>query len=390
MRYRLEPTVLERNLFDESHQVFRDSVRRFVDEEVVPHHAQWEREGQVSRELWLKAGKTGLLCPMVPEAYGGAEGDFLFSVIVNEELARVCATGPAFPLHSDIVAPYIQAYGTEEQKLRWLPGAVSGEVILAVAMSEPGAGSDLQGMQTRAVRDGDEFVINGQKLYISNGQLADLVVVACKTDPDAGSKGISLILVEGDREGFQRGKKLQKVGYHAQDTSELFFHDARVPAANMLGVEGRGLHQLMVQLAQERLVVAVRCATNIEAMLDETVRYVTDRHAFGKPLSAFQNTRFKLAEVRTLAATTRAFVDQCIAAHLVGELTSVDAAMVKLHTTEALNKALDECLQLHGGAGYMWEMPIARAWADARMSRIAGGSSEIMKEIIGRELFPSA
>ena len=327
-----------------------------------------------------------MLCCQVPEAYGGPGGDFLHSTVVLEELARVGATGPAFHLHSEIVAPYMLAYGSEEQKQEWLPRLVSGEAIAAVGMSEPAAGSDLQGMRTRAVKDGNHFVINGQKVFISNGQLADLLVLACKTDPEAGSKGISLVLVEGDRPGFKRGRNLEKVGYKAQDTSELFFEDVRVPMTNLLGEEGRGFVQLMEQLPQERLVVALRAVQTIESALEWTVDYTREREAFGRRIADFQNTRFKLAEIKTRAMANRAFVDNCLELHLRGELTAEDAAAAKLYTTESMGWVLDECLQLHGGYGYMWEYPIARAWADARMTRIAGGSSEIMKEIIGRDL----
>ena len=378
--------MFPRKFFSEDHEIFRDATRRFIENEIVPNHAEWEQQGIVSRELWNAAGENGLLCCTVPEEYGGPGGDFLHSVVVNEELAKVGATGPAFPLHSDIIVPYILAYGSEDQKRNWLPKVVSGEAVMAIGMTEPIAGSDLQGIQTKAERDGNHFVLNGQKVWISNGQIADLYIIACKTDPKEGAKGISLILVEGDREGFKRGKNLEKIGYKAQDTSELFFEDVRVPITNLLGQEGRGFAQLMQQLPQERLVVAIRCATALEAALDETIRYTKGRKAFGRSISDFQNTRFKLAEVKTLAMVTRAFTDQCIQLHLEGKLTAEDAAAAKLQTTEALNKGVDECLQLHGGYGYSWEYPIARAWADARMSRIAGGSSEIMKEIISRNM----
>ena len=378
--------MFPRKFFSQDHEIFRDATRRFIENEIVPNHGKWEQQGIVSRELWNAAGENGLLCCTVPEEYGGPGGDFLHSVVVNEELAKVGATGPAFPLHSDIIVPYILAYGSEDQKRNWLPKVVSGETIMAIGMTEPIAGSDLQGIQTKAERDGNHFVINGQKVWISNGQIADLYIIACKTDPKEGAKGISLILVEGDREGFKRGKNLEKIGYKAQDTSELFFEDVRVPITNLLGQEGRGFAQLMQQLPQERLVVAIRCATALEAALNETIRYTKERKAFGRSISDFQNTRFKLAEVKTLAMVTRAFTDQCIQLHLEGKLTAEDAAAAKLQTTEALNKGVDECLQLHGGYGYSWEYPIARAWADARMSRIAGGSSEIMKEIISRNM----
>lgn len=382
--------MLPRTLFSEEHEMFREATRRFIEKEVVPHHAQWEQDGIVDRDLWRKAGAQGLLCCTVPEEYGGPGGDFLHSAIVNEEMARVGATGPAFALHSDIIVPYLQAYGSEDQKREWLPKVVSGETVMAIGMTEPAAGSDLQGIKTRADRDGNHFVINGQKVFISNGTIADLYILACKTDPNEGAKGISLILVEGDREGFKRGRNLEKIGCKAQDTSELFFEDMRVPITNLLGQEGRGFAQLMQQLSQERLVVAIRCATAIEAALEETLAYTTERQAFGRRLADFQNTRFKLAEVKTEALATRAFIDQCLALHVKGALSPEMAAAAKLHSTEVLNKVVDECLQLHGGYGYMWEFPIARAWADARMSRIAGGSSEIMKEIISRDLMSGA
>ena len=378
--------MFTRKFFSEEHEIFRDATRRFIKKKIVPNHADWEQQGIVSRELWTAAGENGLLCCTVPEEYGGPGGDFLHSVVVNEELAKVGATGPAFPLHSDIIVPYLLAYGSEDQKRNWLPKVVSGETIMAIGMTEPIAGSDLQGIQTKAERDGNHFVLNGQKVWISNGQIADLYIIACKTDPKEGAKGISLILVEGDRDGFKRGKNLEKIGYKAQDTSELFFEDVRVPITTLLGQEGRGFAQLMQQLPQERLVVAIRCATALEAALDDTIKYTKERKAFGRSISDFQNTRFKLAEVKTLAMVTRAFTDQCIQLHLEGKLTAEDAAAAKLQTTEALNKGVDECLQLHGGYGYSWEYPIARAWADARMSRIAGGSSEIMKEIISRNM----
>lgn len=377
---------MERTLFTEEHKIFRDSARKFVESRIVPFHDEWEKTGQVPRSLWREAGDAGFLCCTVPEEYGGPGADFMYSAIFCEEVARVGATGPAFHLHSEIVAPYLIHYGTEEQKKKWLPKLVTGEVISAVAMTEPGAGSDLQNIKTTALADGDNFVINGQKVFISNGQLADLVVLACKTDPEASGKGVSLVLVEGDRDGFERGRNLEKVGYKAQDTSELFFNDVRVPQSNLLGEEGRGFYHLMEQLAQERLVIALRSASVIEAALDWTADYTIQRKAFGKSISDFQNTRFKLAEIKSQAVMVRAFVDTCLAHHLKGELDSVTAAMAKLQSTEIMCQILDECVQLHGGYGYMWEYPIARAWADNRMTRIAGGSSEIMKQIIAKDL----
>ncbi|MBO6824577.1 MAG: acyl-CoA dehydrogenase family protein [Sneathiella sp.] len=377
---------MKRTLFQEDHEIFRASARKFAETRIAPFHDQWEKDGQVPREIWREAGENGFLCCTVPEEYGGPGVDFMFSAIFCEEIARVGATGPAFHLHSEIVAPYLIHYGTEEQKKKWLPKLVSGEVISAVAMTEPGAGSDLQNMKTTAIGDGDDYVINGQKVFISNGQLADLVVLACKTDPSAAGKGVSLILVEGDRHGFERGRNLEKIGYKAQDTSELFFNDVRVPKSNLLGVEGRGFKQLMEQLAQERLVIALRSVAVIEAALEWTVEYTTGRGAFGKKVSDFQNTRFKLAEIKSQAVMLRAFVDRCLEDHMKGELTANTAAIAKLQSTEILCQVLDECVQLHGGFGYMWEYPIARAWADNRMTRIAGGTSEIMKQIIANDL----
>ena len=324
----------------------------------------------------------------VPEEYGGAGGDFLMTVIVAEELARVGATGPGFALHSEIVAPYILHYGSEDQKRDWLPKMATGEVIGAIAMTEPAAGSDLQRIRTTAKMDGNHYVLNGQKVFITNGYTADLVITAAKTDPDEGAKGISLILVPGATEGFERGRNLEKIGWHAQDTAELFYADAKVPATNLLGHdEGRGFIQLVQQLPQERLLSALRSTAVIEAALDWTVQYTSERNAFGRPVIGFQNTRFTLAEVKAKAVMMRTFIDRCIALHIDGGgLTADDAAIAKLMSTETMCEALDDCLQLHGGMGYMWETPIARAWADNRMARIAGGTSEIMKEIIGRTL----
>lgn len=378
--------MLPRQLFDDGHESFRETVRRFIRNEIDPYYSQWEKDGVVSRDVWLAAGDAGLLCTWVPEQYGGAGGDFRYGAIVTEEIGRAGYAGVAFHLHSDIVAPYIFHYGTEQQKSQWLPKLVSGECIAAIAMSEPAAGSDLQGMKTRAVRDGDEYVINGQKTFISNGQLNDILILACKTDTSKGAKGISQIIVTRDTPGFERGRNLEKVGYHAQDTSELFFEDCRVPITHLLGGEGQGFVQMIQQLAQERLVVAIRSAAIIEAALEWTVEYVNQRQAFGRTLAAFQNTRFKLAEIKTQATVTRTFIDACIAQHLRGELDATDAAMAKMQSTETMCQVLDDCVQLHGGYGYMWEYPIARAWADNRMARIAGGSTEIMKEIIGRTL----
>ena len=380
--------MIPRTLFGEEHELFRDQVRRFIANEITPFHAQWEKDGIVPRSLWLKAGEAGLLCTEVPEEYGGAAGDFRFGAIMIEEMARAGATGPTFYLHSDIVAPYLVHYGTEEQKRRWLPPMCRGEVIVALGMSEPSGGSDVQGMRTNARREGDEYVVNGQKVFITAGFNADLVVLACKTDPKAGAKGVSLLLVETDRPGFQRGRKLEKIGCKAQDTAELFFADLRVPTSNLLGVEGGGFRQLMQELSQERLVQAVRAVASAEAALQWTVEYATTRQMFGQTLADFQNTQFKLAEMRAEIQMQRVFVDRCMELHLRDELESVDAAMLKLVSTEMQGRVMDQCLQFFGGWGYMWEYPIARAFVDARLGRIGGGSVEVMKQIIARDMLP--
>lgn len=378
--------MFTRTVFSEDHEMFRKQVRRFVDTEILPFHAQWEKDGRVSRDAWLKAGENGLLCATVPEAYGGAGADFLFSMVVMEELAGAGAMGPGFTLHSDIVAPYLVHYGTEAQKLAWLPRMARGEVIGAIAMTEPSGGSDVQNIKTTAIREGDDFVINGQKVFITNGGNCDLLILACKTDPAQGAKGISLILVPAETPGFRKGRLLDKIGWKAQDTAELFLDDVRVPATNLLGVEGRGFVQLMEQLPQERLMQAIRATSILESALEWTVDYTRDRKAFGASIADFQNTRFRLAEVKTQVVVMRIFTDHCMQMHMKGELDSVDAAMAKMFTAETLCDCLDECLQLFGGYGYMWEYPIARAWADARMGRIAGGTGEIMREIIGRQV----
>lgn len=380
--------MIPRTIFSPDHDAFRDTVRRFVVEHIVPHHAEWEKQGQVPRELWLKAGKLGLLCCNVPEEYGGMGGDFLHSAILIEEMARVGATGPTFYLHSDIVAPYLVDFGTEAQKQYWLPKMASGEVIAALGMSEPSGGSDVQGMRTQALRDGDDYVINGQKVFITNGHSADLLVLACKTDPKARGKGVSLILVETNREGFTRGKKLEKIGCKAQDTSELFFSNMRVPVSNLLSQEGSGFVQLMTQLAQERLIQAIRAVASSEAALRWTIEYVSERKMFGQTLGDFQNTRFKLAGLHAEVLGQRVFVDRCIELHLKGQFDPTDAATAKLITTELQGKVMDECLQFFGGWGYMWEYPIARAYVDARMCRLGGGTAEVMRQIIGNSLLP--
>jgi len=380
--------MIPRTLFTPEHESFRDTVRRFIETEVTPHHADWEKAGQVPRSLWKKAGELGLLCVNAPEAFGGQGADFLYSAILIEEMARVGATGPTFYLHSDIVAPYIVDFGTEAQKTKWLPKMAAGEVVVALGMSEPSGGSDVQNIRTQAIRDGDEYVINGQKVFTTNGHSADLVLLACKTDPTQKAKGVSLILVETDRAGFTRGRKLEKIGCKAQDTSELFFSDLRVPVSNLLGTEGGGFGILMTQLAQERLIQAIRAVSASEAAIEWTLAYAVDRKMFGQTLADFQNTRFSLANLHAQVLAQRVFVDRCMQLHAAGQLDAVDAASCKLVTTDLQSKVMDECLQFFGGWGYMWEYPIARAFADARMSRIGGGTAEVMKQIIANSLLP--
>ncbi len=365
----------------------RDLARTFCQKELVPNQERWAAEKKVDRELWTKAGEVGLLALSIPEEYGGGGGTFAHEAVLYEEQARSGDSAWGVTVHNGIVAHYILEYGGEEQKKAWLPKFASGEMVGAVAMTEPGTGSDLQSIKTRAVRDGDHYVINGAKTFITNGFHADLVVVAVKTDPDAGAQGVSLIAVETDTPGFSRGRVLDKIGLKGQDTAELSFDDVRVPAANLLGEqEGLGFIQLMQQLPQERLIIAVTAVAGMEAAIDQTIAYTKDRQAFGRPIYNFQNTKFKLAEAATEAAVSRAYLDQCIERHLRKELDVQGAAMAKLWTTERVNKVVDDCLQLFGGYGYMSEYPIARAWADIRISRIFGGTSEIMKEIISRTL----
>ncbi len=377
--------LTQRSVYREDHEHFREQARRFFEREVEPFHAQWEKDGIVPKEVWRKAGREGLLNPMLPEPYGGG-GDFGHAAVLLEEIARSGASGLGFPLHSDIVAPYINAYGNPEQKDRWLPKMAAGELIGAIAMTEPGAGSDLKSVRTTALRDGDDYVINGSKTFITNGINSEIVIVVAKTAPEMGAKGVSLIVVEEDTPGFSKGRKLDKIGLWAQDTSELFFDNVRVPVANRLGEENLGFKYLMHELAQERLVVAVRAAASIETFLHRTIAYTRERKAFGQSVFEFQNTRFKLAEAKAQATMLRVFVDDCIALHMQRKLSPERAAMVKLNATALQNRLLDEFLQLHGGYGYMTEYQIGRAWADARVGRIYGGSDEIMKEIIARAL----
>jgi acyl-CoA dehydrogenase len=375
-----------RTVFREDHEMYRETVRKFLAKECTPRQAEWDAAGKVDRETWLKAGKEGLLLASLSEENSGAGGDFGHCAIAVEEIAYAGISGPGFYLHSDIIAPYIARLGNAEQKAKWLPKAASGECILAIAMSEPGAGSDLKAIRTTAIRNGDHYVVNGSKTFISNGLNCDLVVLVCKTDPEAGSRGVSLLLVEADRPGFRKGRKLEKMGQEAADTAELFFEDVKVPVTNLLGEEGKGFGYLMQELAQERFIIAVAAAARVEAMFHETVRYTKERMVFGKPLFDFQNTRFKLAELKSRITAMRIMVDKYLAEHLERKLTVEEAAIAKLFTTEEQTKILDEMLQLYGGYGYMMEYPIARAYVDTRVARIYGGTSEVMKELISRKI----
>jgi acyl-CoA dehydrogenase len=378
---------VRRPLLEAEHEAFRSTVRTFLEKEVVPHHAQWEADGIVPRELWTRAGAQGLLCFDVPEEYGGAGvGDFRYNMVVAEELTRAGASGPGFPVHTDIIVPYLTSLGTDEQKRRWLPGCVSGETITAIAMTEPGAGSDLQGIRTTAVDKGDHYVLNGSKTFISNGILADLVIVVARTDAEAGHKGISLLVVERGMAGFERGRNLDKMGLKAQDTAELFFDDVRVPKENLLGEEGSGFVSLMTNLPQERLSIATMAAAACEAVLDMCLAYAKEREAFGRPIGKFQHNRFLVAEMATEARVARVFVDDCVRLHNAGQLDTSLAAMAKWWTTELQTRLVDRAVQLHGGYGYMNEYPVARAFVDSRIQTIYGGTTEIQKEIIGRSL----
>jgi acyl-CoA dehydrogenase len=366
--------------------IFRESARRFFEKECAPHALRWEDQGMVDRDAWTKAGAAGLLCTSMPEAYGGSGASFAFDKVVIEEMGRSGAVGLGTSVHSSIVAPYINAYGSEEQKRKWLPKMATGEYVGAIAMTEPGTGSDLQSVKTTARLDGNHYVINGAKTFITNGQLSNLIIVVCKTDTSKAAKGVSLIVVETDEvEGFRRGRNLEKIGHHAQDTSELFFDDVRVPTSNLLGRdEGQGFVQLMQQLPQERLIIAIQGVVAMERAVDLTAAYVKERKAFGKTLLEYQNTRFKLAEAKTITTVARSFVEKCTELLLEGQLSVEMAAMAKYWVTEQQCKVIDECLQLFGGYGYMREYPISRLYADARVQRIYGGTNEIMKELIGR------
>jgi long-chain-acyl-CoA dehydrogenase len=371
---------------NEEHRALQDAAARYIADKWVPRAAEFRAAGRMGPEVWRDAAANGLLCASTPEAYGGGGGDFGHEAVILLEQTRANVSGWGGGLHSAIVAPYLLRYGTEAQKQRWLPGMCSGEFISAIAMTEPGTGSDLQAVRTSARRDGEHYVLNGAKTFISNGQNANLIVVVCKTGGDSGAKGISLLMVETEHApGFRRGRQLEKIGLHAQDTSELFFDDVRVPAGNLIGArEGQGFFQLMEQLPQERLIIAVQGMGAMERALDETLRYAKERKAFGKPLWEFQNTRFKLAEVQATVLAARAFVDACMVAHLRGELDAARAALAKAWVSEQQCKVMDECLQLFGGYGYMMEYPIAELYVDARVQRIYGGTNEIMKELASR------
>ena len=378
---------MERRIFTPDHEAFRATVRSFLAKEVLPYHAQWEKDGVVSRDAWLAAGKQGLLGIAIPEEYGGGgTADFRYAAVLGEEFTRAGASGLAIGLHNDIVGPYLSSLGTEEQKRRWLPGFCDGTLVTAIAMTEPGAGSDLQGITTRAEDEGDHWVLNGAKTFISNGILADLVIVVARTTPEGGARGLSLLVVERGMPGFERGRNLDKIGQKAQDTAELFFTDVRVPKENLLGeLNGAFLH-LMTNLAQERLAIAVAGIAGAEHVLELTTEYVKQREAFGRPLATKQHIRFEIAEMATECAVTRAFLDRCVEDHSAGRLDAVHASMAKWWATELQKRVADRCLQLHGGYGYMTEYPVARAYTDGRIQTIYGGTTEIMKEIIGRSV----
>jgi acyl-CoA dehydrogenase len=379
---------MDRTLFSEEHDQFRKSFRQFVEREILPNQARWREAGQVDRELWRKAGSQGFLCPWLEDKYGGPGADFLCSTIVIEELARAYESGFAMSLHSDIVVPYIHSFGTDAQKRAWLPGCASGEFITAIAMTEPGTGSDLAAVATTAIKDGDHYIINGQKTFISNGQLCDLVIVVAKTDMDPANahKGISLFVVEANRKGFSKGKRLHKMGMASQDTSELFFEDCRVPATNMLGAEGAGFMMLMQKLQQERLAVAIGAVAGAEQVVADTIAYTKERKAFGKPISKFQNTQFRLVEALAKCEVGRAYVDNVVAQHVAGKYLVKECSIAKFWTTDMAQEVIDTCLQFFGGYGYMLEYNVTRAFMDARVQRIYAGTNEIMKVIVAKQL----
>jgi len=378
--------MIPRTLFTSEHETFRDSVRRFMEAEVMPHEERWQEQGYVDREVWQKAGANGFLCPSMPEEYGGAAADKLYSVILIEEQARANSSSLGFGLHSEIVAPYLLNYGNEHLKKSYLPKMAAGEMIGAIAMSEPGAGSDLQAVKTSAIKKGDRYVVNGSKTFITNGWHSDLVIVVAKTDPAKGAKGTSLIVVDTSMKGFSKGKRLKKMGLKGQDTAELFFDNVEVPAENLLGQENNGFIYLMQELPWERMQIAIAAVAKAEAAIQWTTDYVRERKAFGRTVASFQNTRFKLAELATEAQVARVFVDRCLELLLERKLDTATASMAKYWCSDIECRIIDECLQLHGGYGFMWEYPIARAYVDARVQRIYGGTNEIMKEVISRSL----
>jgi acyl-CoA dehydrogenase len=379
---------MDRTLFTEEHNAFRKAFRSFVDREITPHQQRWRDQGQVDREVWRKAGAQGFLCTWMDDKYGGPGGDFLYAMIIMEELANAYESGLAMALHSDIIVPYIYSFGNEEQKQKWLPGCASGEIVTALGMTEPGTGSDVAGIATTAIRDGDDYVINGAKTFISNGQLCDLVVVAAKTDPDPKNahRGISMFVVEANRKGFTKGKRLHKMGMASQDTSELFFEDCRIPAANRIGEEGAGFMMMMQKLQQERLCVAIGAVTGAERVLEDTIAYTKERKAFGKPISKFQNTQFKLVECLAKVQVGRAYVDKVVQEHVAGKYLVTECSIAKFWTTDMAQEVIDECLQFFGGYGYMLEYPVTRAFMDARVQRIYAGTNEIMKVIVAKQM----
>lgn len=379
--------MIPRTLFNEDHEAFRVTARRFFETEIAPFHEKWEEQQHIDRGLWNKAGELGLLCATMPEEYGGCGVDRLYSMILMEEQARAGDSASGFALHSDIVANYVNSFGSEEQKLAWLPKMASGEVISAIAMTEPGTGSDLQAIKTTAKLEGDHYVVNGSKIFITNGYLCDMVVVVVRTgDPALGAQSVSLMIIEADRDGFTKGQPLKKVGMKGQDTCELFFDNVKVPKGNLLGAEGMGFIALMKELAWERMMIAIICVSAAEHALATTVEYVKERKAFGKPVAAFQNTRFELAEMRSEIQIARVYVDRCMELVLKGALTPEAACAAKYWISDLLSDAVDRCVQLHGGYGYMLEYPIARAYVDTRANRIYGGTNEIMKELISRSI----
>ncbi len=379
---------MDRTLFTEEHVAFRKAFKQFVDREIMPNQARWREQGQVDRDVWRKAGAQGFLCPWLDEKYGGAGGDFIYSMVVMEELATAYESGFAMVLHSDIIVPYLYSFGSEEQKQKWLPGCASGELVSAIAMTEPGTGSDLASLATTAVKNGDDYVLNGAKTFISNGQLCDIVIVAAKTDPDPANahRGISLFVVEANRKGFTKGKRLHKMGMASQDTSELFFEDCRIPAANRLGAEGAGFMMLMQKLQQERLCVAIGAVAGAEKVLADTIAYAKERKAFGKPISKFQNTQFKLVECLAKVQVGRTYVDKVVAEHVAGKYLVTECSIAKFWTTDMAQEVIDDCLQFFGGYGYMLEYPVTRAFMDARVQRIYAGTNEIMKVIVAKQI----